>query len=64
MDNSQREVERDFVPIYLICEIINSFVSKKTTESCVIYVSSSTTTSLQEMTDMIRGRAKLIFFKI
>jgi UDP-glucose 4-epimerase len=60
MVNSPREVERDFVPISLICEIINSFVSQKKTESCVINVSSSTTTSLQEMTDMIRGRAKLI----
>jgi len=58
--NAPRWIKRDFVPISLLCRIINTIVSNSEIESTIVNVSSSRTVNLQEMTNIIRKHAKLL----
>lgn len=59
--NSPREVERDFIPISLVCATVSSIIDDNyNREGGVVNVVSSNTISLQEITSIITNRAELV----
>ena len=59
--NSPSGVERDFFPITLLCDTINSIVCLDKTNKNIINVSSSKTKSLQEIIEIITNRTEKLF---
>jgi len=59
--NSSSEVERDFVPISLLCKSTHTMINDVAIDSGVINIASSKTVSLQEITDIIKERTELLF---
>jgi UDP-glucose 4-epimerase len=58
--NSSRKVERDFVPISLLCNFINNIINNSKIDSSIINVSSSKAISLQDIIDIIIDQTELI----
>ena len=58
--NSNRYIERDFVPISLLCNSIDSIINHDRGDISIINISSSQTISLGEIANLIKKRAKLI----
>ncbi len=54
---SDRKVERDFIPISLLCDSIYAIINNSETNSGVINISSTNAVSLDDVTNIIRGQA-------
>ena len=59
--NSSSKVERDFVPISLLCNSIHTMIDDVEVNSGIINIASSNTVSLQEITNIIKERTELLF---
>jgi UDP-glucose 4-epimerase len=59
--NSPQGVERDFFPITLLCNTINSIINLDKLDMNIINVSSSTTKSLKEIIEIISDRIEKLF---
>ncbi len=58
--NSNRDIERDFFPISLLCDTINSIIKYEENDINIINVSSSQATTLEEIANLIKERSKLV----